>query len=281
MADSNRTTKEHPAPAPATHRRGFIISASLLLLMIFTALLAQNLNELFASLWAGAAVSAGLILAYLGAFFKPLKRHIDTPYFAISSLLIIAAGTALGTFVTQNTLPEVFTQRYGETGSTVLRALQLDDVFHSWWYVGLYALLAGSLLKLSWRRKFNRANLGFHLAHLGPIIVLAGFWVDYFYGFRGIIQLETGENTNMVRLYQGNSSYLGDSRALPFDIRLDHFEFEKYGPDYRIQVWRQEALAAPSCSLRAARWPSHMPRLLPTGICTPPPERRRSSLPSR
>lgn len=218
--------------------RGFRRATGLLAAMVLFTLFAQNLHEGTSNFWVSTLVPVALIVSYPILFFKPLKRIVDTPYFATLSLLCIAVGTALGTFVSQNAPAEVFTNRYGESGSSVLRFLQWDDVFHSWWYVGFFTLLAGSLLKTSWKKKFNRENLGFHLAHLSPIIILLGFWVDYFYGFRGIIQLETGQSTNIAKVYQGNTSYVGDSIAIPFRIRLDHFEFEKHDPDYRLQVWR-------------------------------------------
>ncbi|MCB9295587.1 MAG: cytochrome c biogenesis protein ResB [Lewinellaceae bacterium] len=239
MADLKNT-----ASGPKNHdfqTRGFRRATGLLAAMVIFALLAQNLHEWFGNFWLNTMVPMAILAAYPLLFFKDLKRTVDTPYFATLSLLAIAVGTALGTFISQNALPGVFVDRYGETGSKVLRFLQLDDVFHSWWYVGFFALLAGSLLKTSWKKKFNRENLGFHLAHLSPILILFGFWVDYFYGFRGIIQLEKGQSTNIAKLYRGNTGYIGDSTAIPFRIRLDHFEFQKHDPDYRIQVWRNDA----------------------------------------
>ena len=239
MMDSNRSADIKPA-APQPY--GFKIAASLILLMIFFSLIGQYLHDLGIEnkipMWAVIVAALGLIGVYVGAFFRPLLRSLDTPFFATLSLLFIAGGTALGTFVTQNTLPEVFTQRYGGTGSSVLRLLQLQDVFHSWWYVGLFILLLASLIKVSLNRRFNKENLGFFLAHLSPVLILMGFWVDYFYGFRGIIKLEKGNSADIVQLYQNNSGYLQDSTQLSFKIQLDHFEFENYAPDYRIQLWK-------------------------------------------
>ncbi|MCB0594558.1 MAG: cytochrome c biogenesis protein ResB [Lewinellaceae bacterium] len=239
MADVKTTS-----PSPKNHdyqTRGFRRVTGLLAALVLFALLAQNLHEAFSNFWLSTLAPVAILAAYPAIFYKSLKRSIDTPYFATLSLLCIAVGTALGTFVSQNAPEAVFTQRYGETGSNVLSVLQWDDVFHSWWYIGFFVLLAGSLLKSSWKKKFNRENLGYHLAHLSPIIILLGFWVDYFYGFRGIIQLETGQSANIAKVYQGSTSYIGDSTEIPFRIRLDHFEFEKHDPDYRLQVWRNDA----------------------------------------
>jgi hypothetical protein len=247
---ANQLTIHHPSNQTGTHgngSRGFIRSASLLGLLILSGLIAQNLSGFLyqkgfsgmLSLIAGFAILAVVAVV----FFKPLYKIIDTPHFAISGLLAIATGTALGTFVSQTVPPEVFTQRYGETGSSVLRFFQLDDVFHSWWYVSLYATLALSLVKISLKKKYNWENIGFHLAHLSPIVILFGFWVDYFYGFRGIIQLEEGQAKNIVQVYDGHTNYLKDSTELPFSIQLDKFQFEKHDPDYRLQIWRMDQQA--------------------------------------
>ena len=237
MAETNTSSS---SKNPDYQTRGFKRATYLLAAMVTFTLLAQTVYEWFGSSWVGALSSVAILAAYPALFFKSLKRTVDTPYFATLSLLCIAVGTAVGTFISQNAPADVFIQRYGESASKALWFFHFDDVFHSWWYVGFFALLAGSLLKTSWKKKFNRENLGFHLAHLSPILILLGFWVDYFYGFRGIIKLETGQSTNIARVYRGNTNYVGDSTALPFRIRLDHFEFEKHDPDYRIQVWKND-----------------------------------------
>ena len=238
------STKNESAAPPqeGESRSGFRITGLLLFLMILAGLIAQNLQNWLLQgdlpAWAG-PLSAGIVLGlFLLLFAKPFYRVLDTPYFAVLCLLFIAIGTALGTFVTQNTPPDIFVQRYGDTGSKVLNLLNLHDVFHSWWYVGFFILLIGSLLKMSWRKGFGKGTLGFHLAHLSPLLVLAGFWVDYFYGFRGIIQLETGQNTRLVRIFEGSTNTIVDSMELAFDLQLDAFESEKHDPDYRMQIWR-------------------------------------------
>jgi ResB-like family protein len=221
----------------------FSKAIGLLSTMMLTGIVAQNAYDWLRandfSTWLSILAGAAILAGFLIVFSRPLYRIIDTPYFAISSLLAIAIGTAIGTFITQNTPVDIFSQRYGEMGSGVLRFLHLDDVFHSWWYVGFFVLLAVSLVKMSLKKKLNRENLGFHLAHYGPIIILCGFWVDYFYGFKGIIQLEIGESKNLVNVYDGHTNYVTDTTYLDFKIQLDTFSFQKYEPDYRIQIWKR------------------------------------------
>lgn len=221
-------------------KNGFLNVSIILVSMVAFTMLAQYAYEGISAGILRVLVPLVILLAYLALTYKGLKRLIHTPYFAISSLLAIALATAIGTFVLQNSLPFDFTTRYGENTSNILRILQFDDVFHSWWFVGLFVLMAGSLLKLSWMKGFSKWNLGFQLAHLSPIIILLGFWIDYFYGYRGLMDLEVNKSSNQVSVYEDNTAYVQGYQELDFQLRLDSFAFANYEPDYRIQLWRQE-----------------------------------------
>lgn len=192
----------------------------------------------------GIGAGIGLFLLFGAIWGRKLFSIIHTPYFAISGILLIAFATALGTFISQNLPVESFGARYGSSFSKVLSFFQLDDVFHSWWYVFLFLLLTISLMKISLRKKFTLPNLGFHLAHLGPIIVLMGFWVDYYSSFRGLLQLQTGQSSDLVNVYYKNTNKVKDTLNLDFKLKLDYFQSEKFKPDHRIQIW--EALESNS-----------------------------------
>ena len=221
---------------------GFLKVIKLLVLSILLGIAIQNIY-----LWTG--LNSGLnlkgvlsIIVMVGLFIvlwgKELIRIIATPYFAVTSLLFIAVGTAFGTFISQNAPQDTFVQIYGQNLSKTLTFLGLNDVFHSSWYVILFVLLAVSLVKISLSRKLNRINLGFHLAHLGPVIILLGFWWDYFAGYRGLIQLLKGKESSFAWVYHPNTNRIQDSIKLDFSLRLDEFESEKFEPDHRIQVWK-------------------------------------------
>ncbi|MEZ4958955.1 MAG: cytochrome c biogenesis protein ResB [Saprospiraceae bacterium] len=214
-------------------------SALLLSLMVLAGSISQNVFRLVGQQFqvTGLDWLAGLVvyLAITALFSKPLFKLVDQPPFNVTNLAAIALATALGTFVPQHIgLPAT-----GTVGK-LINLLQLNDLFHSWWYVAFFVLLAAGLVKISSRKNWSLDNLGFHLAHLSPILILCGFWVDYFLGFRGIIKLEEGQQSNTVLLSKGHSGFLHDSTELGFHLRLDHFEFEKYQPDYRIQLWKQD-----------------------------------------
>ena len=88
---------------------------------------------------------------------------------------------------------------------------------------------------------FHRSSWGFHLAHLSPVIILVGFWIDYFHGFRGIISLEVDNVTSEATVYKDHTFFPKGKAILPFDVRLDNFESAKHDPDYRLQIWEKNA----------------------------------------
>lgn len=235
----NSTTLNETQP---TH--GFLYVFQLLLFSGFVAVLAQNVFKRFSQqgeyYLLGIIGSILLFVFFILIWGKKLFQIIDTPYFAVSTLLSIATGTALGTFIIQNLSREAFIERYGIHMSKLFGFLFLDDVFHSWWFILLFILLIGSLLKISSRKKFNKGNLGFHLSHLGPILILAGFWVDYYIGYRGLMPLQTGQSSSTVKVYTRNTNKINEEISLPFKLKLDYFKSEMFDPDYRIQIWKND-----------------------------------------
>ena len=186
-------------------------------------------------------VGGGLLVVFFFILFGSGRAVLKSPYFATSSLLLIALATGLGTFISQNLSQEIFTARYGSLSSFLIWA-HLHDIFHSWWYVGLFILMAVSLGSISLTRPFSKAHLGFHLAHWSPIIILLGFWIDFFEGYRGLIQLQTGMSKNEALVYHRNTNSITDTAQLGFSIRLDSFSSANFDPDYKIQLWKNNAI---------------------------------------
>ncbi|NND05350.1 MAG: hypothetical protein HKN87_03130, partial [Saprospiraceae bacterium] len=220
--------------------KGFREVIFLLLRFILLGVILENLYELVAAPDRANWLSMSLLCLLFGVVFifsrKQIRRYIATPYFAITSLVTVALATAIGTFIVQNSSPNVYEELYGQQAYKLIKLLVLHDVFHAWWYVILFVLLIVSLLKISLVRPLNYDNLGFHLSHLGPIIIIIGFWTDYYVGYRGLIQLLKGMESSKVWVYQRNTNKVVDSMDLDFVIRLNNFETEKYNPDHRLQL---------------------------------------------
>ena len=66
--------------------------------------------------------------------------------FAIGLLVVLAAVCALGSFITQGQTYDAYAQLYGERTAGAIMALQLDDVFHAWWFVLLTTFLCVNLI---------------------------------------------------------------------------------------------------------------------------------------
>jgi len=99
-------------------------------------------------------------------------------------------------------------------------ALRLTDLFAAWWFLGLFYLLAANLtVGAVLRRPVSLRNLGFHGAHLGLVLIVAGATVGAFRGTRGVLPLNVGESS--ARFIQRDPM-----TALPlgFSVRLDRFE---------------------------------------------------------
>lgn len=66
--------------------------------------------------------------------------------FAIVLLVLAAVACMIGSFVPQGELFELYRNDYSERTAAFILAFRLDDVFHSWWFIALTAMLCLSLL---------------------------------------------------------------------------------------------------------------------------------------
>lgn len=162
---------------------------------------------------------------------------------AIPLLVLIAAASIVGGLIPQGRNVKLG----ADAPAWVARIndhLQLADVFHSWWYVLLLALLGLSLLAVTvqrlptiGRRRGRRVALAFVLAHAGVLLILGGMMYGGVSGFRYYTRLVEGEATVLP--------------ALPFVIKLDRFEVDYYpeetfrhlGPNVRLPQQQEAVLS--------------------------------------
>lgn len=69
----------------------------------------------------------------------------------VATLLLLAATSILGTIIPQNLSPTQYQQHYGAKAQ-LLQALQLDDMYHSVWFMALLGLFVLNLIACSLRR---------------------------------------------------------------------------------------------------------------------------------
>jgi hypothetical protein len=71
--------------------------------------------------------------------------------------------------------------------------LAARDVFHRLWFTSLLAVLAASMLTVTWKRRpYTPARLGFLLVHVAPALVLTGLLWGRLAGVRAEVRLSPG-----------------------------------------------------------------------------------------
>jgi cytochrome c biogenesis protein len=134
---------------------------------------------------------AAVVLA--AAFLKGFRKWLSSMSGAVWILVALTVMSLLGVMIGQNLPPEAYTERYGDAvGGLVYRA-GLTDIFTSWYFLGLSAVLAASLLACSAGRlrKLARARgrgwlsrAGSLLLHVALVVIIAGGVVTAVFGFR-------------------------------------------------------------------------------------------------
>lgn len=101
-------------------------------------------------------------------------------------------------------------------------ALVHKYIYGSWYFVGLWSLLAISALVLLLRYYRGRCRVGVLLLHIAFGVILLGAGLTYLFSQKGDLYLYEGEATNSF------SSKDGKTVALPFTVSLESFEILYY-----------------------------------------------------
>ena len=159
-------------------------------------------------------------------------NFIASVKFAIPLLIAIATASIIGSLIPQGRNVKLVSE-IPEWIATINQYLQLNDIFHSWWYIILLGLLGFSLLTVAIKRfprvyqqRGRGAALGILLAHLGILTILGGMVYSGFSGFRYYTRLMEGDVTVLP--------------PLPFVIKLDEFKL-KYYPEETFRHWGPDA----------------------------------------
>jgi len=83
---------------------------------------------------------------------KKLVRFFSSLKLTISLLIILALTSIIGTLIQQQQNPAIYVQQFGKSTYQILKILGFFDLYHSWWFITLLALLALNLLVCSLRR---------------------------------------------------------------------------------------------------------------------------------
>jgi cytochrome c biogenesis protein len=94
---------------------------------------------------------------------RALREFLCSVHLTITLFVLLAAGATLGTLVPQNIGAHEYFQIYGPFLARFLLVLDLTDVYHSIWFLGLIVLLAFNLMACSLYR-FHRVWKAIHTA---------------------------------------------------------------------------------------------------------------------
>lgn len=93
------------------------------------------------------------------------------------------------------------------------------NIYGAWWFVALWVLLVATGTAYFLRRKVRRASAV--CLHLSLVVILAGAFLTYISGERGMIHLRQGDDVSMYFVKKGADGT--EERRLPYSIRLDSF----------------------------------------------------------
>ena len=77
---------------------------------------------------------------------RKIYKFISSMQFAIILLIVVAIVCIVGSLVPQGAMFDQYRDTYSERTAAFILAFHLDDVFHSWWFIVLVALLCLSVL---------------------------------------------------------------------------------------------------------------------------------------
>ncbi len=85
-------------------------------------------------------------------FIDTLWNFFSSIKLTVVLLIVIALFSMVGTFIQQNSDPEVYIRLYGEAGYKLIRVLQLDNLYSAWYFQLLLALFMMNLIVCSLER---------------------------------------------------------------------------------------------------------------------------------
>lgn len=157
---------------------------------------------------------------------NPILRLLDflaSTRLAIPLLVLLAAATLVGSVIPQGANVNLAEGLPAWVG-TANEYLQLNDIFHSGWYIALLGVLGLCLVAISlrrlpaiWLQRGTGAGMGIFLAHVGVVILLGGALYGAKAGFRHYTHVVEGEVTVLP--------------PLPFVVKLDALDVKYFSAE--------------------------------------------------
>jgi cytochrome c biogenesis protein len=90
---------------------------------------------------------------------KKISKFLSSLKLTISLLIILAFTSIVGTLIQQQQNPAIYVQWFGKPLYQIFKALGFFNLYHSWWFMSLLALLASNLLFCALKRLPRDLNL--------------------------------------------------------------------------------------------------------------------------
>jgi len=199
-------------------------------------------SELAPRVILGAAIVAAVcgIAAARSAKLRGYGDLLVSIPFIVTVLSLITSATIAGTLIPQRVRPAQLDQIFGRAAGG-MRALFLDDLFHSLWFSSLLILTCTCLVVTVARRwPWTWKKAGSVAVHLGVVVIALGALLGRLGGFKGRVDLEVGRVSDQLRVAHWRTGQ-AETMQLPFSVRLDDFRIETHDPAYRIYVFERTA----------------------------------------
>ena len=167
-----------------------------------------------------------LTLQLRSASIVSVVKLLASVKFAVTLLVLIILFSVSGTIIPQGLDSSHYSRIYGPAGD-ILFKLELTDVYHSPWFIGLLSTLWLSLLVCAkGRLRSWKKQTGSLLTHLGLLIILLGALINTLLGESGFVSLPKGDDQAIF--LAGNSGYR--FKKLSFRASLDELSMSQPYP---------------------------------------------------
>ena len=168
---------------------------------------------------------------------------------AVIIIVTMAVACILGTVILQQKSPEEYVSRYGAGIAKFFSAIQLTDIFHSYWFSFLLILLCVNLGCCTVKRWRNKVlMIGFLVTHISIILILVGCVVDLLTGVKGGVNIYEGKS---VDYYLTRPDY--QKVPLGFQVFCDDFVIEKHPPKYKLITYVKDKDKQKAVSLKVGK----------------------------
>ena len=127
---------------------------------------------------------------------------------AVIIIIVMAVACIIGTVILQQKSAEEYVSRYGEGLTKFFSAIQLTDIFHSYWFAFLLVLLCVNLGCCTVKRWRNTIlMIGFLVTHISIIMVLIGCSIDLLLGVKGNVNVYEGKSVDHFIVWNNYQDY--------------------------------------------------------------------------